>query len=207
MGRYIGPLCRLCRREGVKLFLKGEKCYTPKCPLERRGSQVPGEHTAMMGKLSEYGIRLREKQKLKRIYNLRERQFKGYFEKAARKKGVTGEILLQLLERRLDNVVFRLGWAANRRQARQLVNHGFFAVNGRKVNIPSYLVKEGEVITVRGNFREKIKKIMETVPEREVPPWLSLSKNKLEGKVVRFPTREEIDIPVEEHLVVELYSR
>ncbi|HEX68616.1 MAG TPA: 30S ribosomal protein S4 [bacterium] len=206
MGRYTGPVCRLCRREGVKLYLKGEKCDTPKCPLERR-PKPPGVHGDRPVKLSDYGMRLREKQKLKRIYGMREEQFRRFFDLAQSKKGVTGEVFLTLLERRLDNVVYRMGFAASRRQARQLVSHGFFQVNGKKVDIPSYLVKEGDIIEVRENKRSQMEKILETVPERPVPEWLTVNRTGMMGRVIRFPTREEIDVPVQEHLIVELYSR
>ncbi len=207
MGRYTGSACRLCRREGVKLYLKGARCDTPKCALENRGLKRPGIHGDRPVKLSDYGLRLREKQKLKRIYGMREKQFRRFFDLAQKKKGVTGEIFLTLLERRLDNIVYRMGFAASRRQARQLVTHGFFQVNGRKINIPSYLVREGEVIEVRENKRSKLEKLLEEVPERILPEWLEADRKNMKGKVLRYPTREEIDIPVQENLIVELYSR
>jgi small subunit ribosomal protein S4 len=207
MARYTGPVCRLCRREGTKLFLKGEKCYTDKCPVARRPS-APGQHGQGRRKLSEYGVQLREKQKARRWYGVLEGQFARYLEKAERKKGVTGTTLLQTLERRLDNVVYRLGLALSRAEARQLVRHGHFMVNGRKVDIPSYQVKPGDVIQVREASRNKahFKEIRET-QGRGVPEWLEVDREQLKGTVLRLPTREEIDVPVQEHLVVELYSR
>lgn len=208
MARYTGPVCRLCRREGVKLFLKGHRCYTPKCPIEKR-AYAPGQHGQTRRKLSEYGIHLREKQKARRIYGVLERQFRRYFEKASKAKGVTGEALLQLLERRLDNVVFRLGFASSRPQARQLVRHGHFEVNGRRVNIPSFLVREGDVIAVREASRSKqlFKDLAEEGRTRKVPEWLSADHDQMRGTVLRLPRREEIDTQVQEHLIVEHYSR
>ncbi|MFO7171977.1 MAG: 30S ribosomal protein S4 [Bacillota bacterium] len=208
MGRYIGPVCRLCRREGVKLYLKGAKCYTDKCPVVRR-PYPPGQHGQNRKKLTEYGIQLREKQKLRRFYGVMERQFRRYFEQAARKKGVTGEALLQTLERRLDNVVYRLGLAASRKEARQIVRHGHIEVNGRKVDIPSYLVRPGDVVAVRENSREhpRIKENLEAGGAHTVPAWLSFEPEAMRGTVLRLPTRDEIDAPVQEHLIVELYSR
>ena len=207
MGRYIGATCRLCRREGVKLYLKGIRCDTPKCALERRGDKSPGMQGERFRKLSDYGVRLREKQKLKRIYGMRENQFQRLFKEASRKKGVTGEVFLTLLERRLDNVIYRMGMASSRKEARQLVTHGFFLVNGKAINIPSYLTKEGDVIEVKRNKQDKIKNMLERVPERSIPAWLEVNKEELAGKVLRFPLRGEIDVPVEEQMVVELYSR
>ncbi|ADD03180.1 ribosomal protein S4 [Thermoanaerobacter mathranii subsp. mathranii str. A3] len=206
MGRYLGPSCRLCRREGMKLYLKGDKCYTDKCPVVRRG-YAPGQHGQERKKLTSYGIQLREKQKLKRYYGLLERQFERFYEKAERMKGITGENLLQLLERRLDNVVYRLGFAVSRRQARQLVSHGHIEVNGKKVDIPSFLVKPGDVISVREKSRsmELIKNNLEAA--RNVPDWLELNKDAFEGRVVSLPRREHIDLPIQEHLIVELYSK
>ncbi|WP_029687949.1 30S ribosomal protein S4 [Thermoanaerobacter sp. A7A] len=206
MGRYIGPTCRLCRREGMKLYLKGDKCYTDKCPFARRG-YAPGQHGQEKKKLTNYGMQLREKQKLKRYYGVLERQFVRYYEEAERMKGITGENLLQLLERRLDNVVFRLGFAASRPQARQLVSHGHIEVNGKKVDIPSFLVKPGDVISVREKSRsmELIKNNLEV--SRNVPDWLELNKDAFEGRVVSLPRREHIDLPIQEHLIVELYSK
>ncbi|HHW58211.1 MAG TPA: 30S ribosomal protein S4 [Clostridia bacterium] len=206
MGKYTGPSCRLCRREGMKLYLKGDKCYTDKCPLARRG-YAPGQHGQEKKKLTNYGIQLREKQKLKRYYGVLERQFVRYYEKAERMKGITGENLLQLLERRLDNVVYRLGFASSRPQARQLVSHGHIEVNGKKVDIPSFLVKPGDVIAIREKSRslELIKNNLEV--SRNVPDWLELNKDAFEGRVVSLPRREHIDLPVQEHLIIELYSK
>ena len=208
MARYTGATCRLCRREGMKLFLKGDRCYTGKCAFDRR-SYAPGQHGQKRAKLSEYGTQLREKQKTKSYYGVGEKQFRGYFEMASNKKGITGENLLQILESRLDNVVYRLGFGASRAQARQLVNHGQFAVNGQRVDIPSYLVKAGDVITVRENKKENgaIKANIEANSARPVPAWLELNNETLSGKVVRLASREDVDIPVEEHLIVELYSK
>lgn len=208
MGRYTGPSCRLCRREGIKLYLKGERCYTPKCAIERRG-YAPGQHGQMKKKLSEYGIQLREKQKAKRIYGILENQFKIYFERATKQKGVTGENLLRLLELRLDNVVYRLGFAKSRAQARQIVRHGHIEVNGKKVTIPSYQVRAKDVIAVREKSRqlEFFKEMAELGRTRIVPEWLSVNYDTLTGEVLRVPNREDIDVPVQEHLIVELYSK
>jgi len=208
VARYRGALCRLCRREGDKLFLKGDRCYTDKCAVERR-KYAPGQHGQRRRKLSDYAIQLREKQKAKEIYGVLERQFKRYYYIAERKRGVTGTNLLQLLERRLDNIVYRLGFASNRRQARQLVNHGHFMVNDRRVNIPSFLVRPGDVISIH----EKAKKFtiisdnIAKIEHRGVPSWLEVDVNNLTGKIVRLPNRDEIDIPVQEQLIVELYSK
>ena len=208
MARYKDEQCRICRREGQKLFLKGSRCYSDKCSVSRR-NYAPGEHGQKRAKLSEYGTQLREKQKTKSYYGVGEKQFRGYFEMASNKKGITGENLLQILESRLDNVVYRLGFGASRAQARQLVNHGQFAVNGQRVDIPSYLVKAGDVITVRENKKENgaIKANIEANSARPVPAWLELNNETLSGKVVRLASREDVDIPVEEHLIVELYSK
>lgn len=210
MARYTGPVCRQCRREAAKLYLKGDKCYSDKCPFSRR-SYAPGQHGQGQArkKVSEYGIQLREKQKARRIYGILERQFRTYFEKAERMKGITGENLLILLERRLDNVVFRLGFAASRTQARQLVRHGHFQVNGHRVDIPSYLIKPGDVIAVAENSKESplIKETAEGLSAKTVPAWLEMSAADMSGKVVRYPNREEIDAPIQEHFIVELYSR
>ena len=208
MARYKDEQCRRCRREGQKLFLKGERCYSDKCSISRR-NYAPGQHGQKRAKLSEYGTQLREKQKTKSYYGVGEKQFRGYFQMASNKKGVTGDNLLQILESRLDNVVYRLGFGASRAQARQLVNHGQFAVNGKKVDIPSYLVKAGDVITVRENKKENatIKANVEANAARPVPAWLELNNETLSGKVVRLASREDVDIPVEEHLIVELYSK
>ena len=208
MARYTDEQCRICRREGQKLFLKGSRCYSDKCSISRR-NYAPGQHGQKRAKLSEYGTQLREKQKTKSYYGVGEKQFRGYFEMASNKKGITGENLLQILESRLDNVVYRLEFGASRAQARQLVNHGQFAVNGQRVDIPSYLVKAGDVITVRENKKENgaIKANIEANSARPVPAWLELNNETLSGKVVRLASREDVDIPVEEHLIVELYSK
>ena len=208
MARYRESVCRLCRREGLKLFFKGDRCYSDKCAIERRG-YAPGEHGQMRRKYSDYGVQLREKQKLKRLYGLLECQFRGYFEKAERQKGITGTNLLIFLERRLDNMVYRMGFASSRSEARQLVRHNHFAVNGRPVNVPSYLVKAGDVLEVRDGSRkvEKIVESMETVARRGVPQWLELDKDNFKGTVKALPTREELTMPVQEQLVVELYSK
>ena len=208
MARYTDEQCRICRREGQKLFLKGSRCYTDKCSISRR-NYAPGQHGQKRAKLSEYGTQLREKQKTKSYYGVGEKQFRGYFEMASNKKGITGENLLQILESRLDNVVYRLGFGSSRAQARQLVNHGQFAVNGQKVDIPSYLVKAGDVITVRENKKDNgaIKANIEVNSARPVPAWLELNSENLSGKVIRLASREDVDIPVEEHLIVELYSK
>lgn len=208
MARYTGPVCRLCRRAGEKLYLKGDKCYTDKCPVDRR-SYPPGEHGQGRRKVSDYALHLQEKQNLRRIYGVLERQFQRYYELAAKTKGVTGDTLIQILERRLDNVVFRLGFGASRAQARQLVMHGHVAVNGRKVDIPSYLVKPGDVIAIRERSRELdlIKANVEAAQQRGVPGWLSFSPETVSGEVLELPRREQIDLDVEEHLVVEYYSR
>ena len=206
MARYTDANCRLCRREGQKLFLKGDRCYSSKCAIDRRG-YAPGQHGQGRSKISDYGLQLREKQKAKRFYGLQETQFRNLFDKAARKTGITGENLLILLETRLDNVVFRLGFASSRKEARQLVNHGHFKVNGRKVNIPSYEVKAGDVITVKEKSTNspKFKEVKEMTIT--VPSWLTVDVEKLEGKILSVPTRAEIDTPVAEHLIVELYSK
>lgn len=208
MARYTGSVCRQCRREGVKLYLKGERCYSDKCSVGRR-AYAPGQHGQSRRKLSEYGLQLREKQKARRIYGILEGQFRTYFEKADRAKGITGENLLVLLERRLDNVVYRMGLAGSRTQARQLVKHGHFTVNGRRVDIPSYQVKVGEVISVREKSQDSplVKELAESLGTKSAPAWLEVSANDLSGKVVRYPTREEIDIPIQEHFIVEWYSR
>ena len=209
MARYTGPKCKLCRREGEKLFLKGDRCYTPKCAFERR-RYPPGVHgPTSRRKLSIYGMQLREKQKVKRIYGVLEAQFKKYFELARKMPGNTGQNLLTLLERRLDNVVYQLGFAESRAQARQFVRHGHIRVNGRKVDIPSYLVKEGDVISVKEKSRN-IPAIVKSVEARDLqalPAWLSLDKEKFEGRVVRLPVRADITHPINERLIVELYSK
>ena len=208
MARYKDEQCRRCRREGQKLFLKGERCYTDKCSISRR-NYAPGQHGQKRAKLSEYGTQLREKQKTKSFYGVGERQFRKYFEMASNKKGITGENLLQILESRLDNVVYRLGYGSSRAQARQLVNHGIFEVNGKRVDIPSYLIKAGDVISVREIKKDNgtIKSATESNEARPVPTWLEKDVEKLSGKVVRLASREDIDLPVEEHLIVELYSK
>lgn len=209
MARYTEAVCRLCRREGAKLFLKGDRCYSDKCAFSKR-SYVPGQHgKARAKKVSEYGLQLREKQKARRIYGLLENQFRRYFSKADRQKGVTGENLLVLLERRLDNVVFRLGMADSRNQARQLVLHGHFQVNGRHVNIPSFLVKINDVITVKEKSKESplLQSIAEGLKRKTVPAWLELKAQEVNGKVMKYPSREEIDSSIQEQLIVELYSR
>lgn len=208
MARYTGPVCRICRRYGMKLFLKGERCFGPKCALERR-RYPPGEHGQARRKVSEFGLQLAEKQKLRAIYGVLERQFRRYYEEAERLPGRTGANLLSILERRLDNVVYRLGFASSRDQARQLVSHGFFELNGRKIDIPSALVREGDVIAVRERVRgsEYVTAMSERLSEKAVPAWLSLDREHLRGQVVRLPTREDIETPVNEQLVVEYYSR
>lgn len=207
MARYTEAVCKLCRREGEKLYLKGERCYTPKCSVGRR-AYAPGQHGQARKKMSEYGIQLREKQKLRRIYGVLERQFSGYFEMADRKKGITGENLLQILESRLDNVIYRIGFGVSRKEARQLVRHGHFQVNGKKVNIPSFLVKVGDVITIKESSlsSEKIKVNLESAG-KSVPEWIDYDANTQTAKIKALPNREQIDIPVQEHLIVELYSR
>ncbi len=198
----------MCRREGLKLFLKGDRCYSEKCAFERR-EYAPGDHGQMRKKPSDYGVQLRAKQKLKRMYGLLEKQFHSYFEKADRQKGITGTNLLVLLERRLDNMVFRMGFASSRTEARQLVRHYHFSVNGKKVNIPSYLVKVGDEIEVREGSRKvsTIMESLESVARRGIPQWLTLDKGNFKGAVRMFPTREELTMPVQEQLVVELYSK
>ena len=201
-------MCRLCRREGQKLFLKGARCYSDKCSVGKR-QYAPGQHGQGRKKLSEYGIQLREKQKAKRYYGVLESQFEKYFDMASNKKGITGENLLQILESRLDNVVYRLGFALSRPEARQLVRHGHFTVDGHKVNIPSYLVKPGAVITIKENSRSlpKMKAILEQTDGKVIPKWLDLDRNTLQAKVVNLCDREDIDLDVQEHLIVELYSK
>ncbi len=212
MARYIGPVCKLCRREGEKLFLKGERCYTSKCAIERR-AYPPGEHgyeqQFRRTRGSAYAMQFREKQKLRRIYGVLERQFRRYYKEALRRKGMTGTNLLIILESRLDNIVYRLGWAASRNQARQLVNHGHFDVNGRRCNIPSALLKPGDVITVHPTSRrlKHFRNVAETMSDHPVPTWLSFDPVDMSGRVVNYPTREEIDTNVNEQLVVEFYSR
>jgi small subunit ribosomal protein S4 len=208
MARYTGPVCRLCRRESTKLFLKGERCYTEKCAIEKR-NMPPGQHgRRRASKLAGYGVQLREKQKVKRIYGVLEEQFRRYFEMADRQRGITGETLLQLLERRLDNAVYRMGFATSRAQARQLVRHGHFLVNGKKVDIPSYSLKSGDAVTVRQSSKQNpaILHAAEEVKGRGVPEWLTL-EGELGAKVLSMPTREQINLNVQEQLIVELYSK
>ena len=209
MARYTDAVCRLCRREGMKLFLKGAKCFSDKCPIEKRNF-APGQHGKdRKAKIVGYGLQLREKQKAKRIYFTLEGQFRNYFEKAARTQGVTGELLLQQLERRLDNVIFRLGFAQSRRQARQLVRHGHVSVNNRRVNIPSYQVSAGEDISIRENSKKLV--ILETAKEfashGTQPNWLEVNRDNYPGRVLSLPKREDIQLPVNEQLIVELYSK
>jgi small subunit ribosomal protein S4 len=209
MARYTGPVCRLCRREGMKLFLKGERCYTEKCAIEKR-NLPPGQHgKSRKAKLVGYGVQLREKQKVKRIYGVLENQFRRYFEDADRQRGNTGVILLQSLETRLDNIVYRLGFATSRPQARQLVRHGHFIVNGRKVDIPSYAVQEGDEVRVRPGSAKSavIQHALEEVKGRGVPEWLVLNPDQVSGRMQGVPTREQINLPVQEQLIVELYSK
>lgn len=208
MARYTESVCRLCRRENQKLFLKGEKCYSEKCAMNKR-AYAPGQHGQGRKKVSEYGAQLREKQKAKRFYGVLESQFAGYFEMAEQKSGITGDNLLQILESRLDNVIYRAGFAMSRPEARQLVRHGHFTVNGSKVNIPSYLVKAGDVIAIKEKSlsSEKIKSILEKNAGRPVPKWLDVDAENKIAKVVTLAAREDIDLPVEEHMIVELYSK
>lgn len=209
MSRYTGPRCRLCRREGSKLFLKGDRCYSDKCAFERR-SYPPGQHgQGRRVKVSDYGIRLREKQRVRRMYGIKEEQFRSYFNEADRQKGVTGTILLTLLERRLDNVVYRLGFADSRSQARQLVRHGHFSVNGVKTDIPSFLVKPGDKIALREKSKDilPVVQALEAVARRGVPEWLELDAEKKEGTVKGMPERSHITIPIEEQFIVEFYSK
>lgn len=208
MARYREALCRICRRDGEKLFLKGDRCFTDKCSVERR-KYPPGQHGQKRVKLSDYGVQLREKQKVRDMYGTLESQFRRYFSEAERQRGATGEVLLQLLERRLDNAVFRLGFASNRRQARQLICHGFFTVNGRTVDIASYLVSAGDAVAVKekGKGIPSIADSLSKVLHRGVPEWLELNSEAMTGKVLHIPSREEIQMPVQEQLIVELYSK
>ncbi len=208
MARYTGPACKLCRREGKKLYLKGERYTSGMCALERRNT-APGQHGAAKKKMGEYGMQLREKQTTRRYYGVLERQFKNYYEEAARKEGMTGENLLILLERRLDNTVYRMGLAESHREARQLVLHAHFTLNGKKVNIPSILVKPGDVIAVKESSRDsaKIKALAEALESKNAPKWLDVDKTNLQAKVVSFPAREDIDYDFNEQLIVELYSK
>ena len=208
MARYTGSVCRLCRREGEKLFLKGAKCYSEKCPVIDRNF-APGQHGKGRKKTSEYGLQLRAKQKARRYYGVQEGQFHHYFEMAEKKVGVTGENLLRILESRLDNIVYRLGWANSRAEARQLVVHNHFTLNGKKVNVPSILLKAGDVIALKSASRDsvKIKDVLEANSARPVPQWLDVNKETLEAKVINLPNREDIDAPIEEQLIVEFYSK
>lgn len=208
MARYTGAVCRLCRREGQKLYLKGDRCYTDKCAVSRR-TYAPGQHGMNKKKLSGYGQQLREKQKVRRIYGVLETQFRRYFAEAERQRGVTGENLLRLLELRLDNVVYRMGFGESRKQARQLVMHGHFTVNGQKVDIPSYQVGLNDLVAVKATSKdtEAFKALAEAAAAKNPPQWLSLNEEMMEARVIALPAREDIDIPIEEHLIVELYSR
>ena len=208
MARYTGAVCKLCRREGKKLYLKGERCYTGKCAVERR-AYAPGQHGQSRKKATEYGLQLRAKQQAKRYYGIQEGQFYKYILRAERKQGVTGENLLRICESRLDNVVYLLGWANSRAEARQLVTHGHYKVNGKKVNVPSYLLKAGDEIAIKDKSKEstKIQATVEANASRPVPQWLDLNAETLSAKVLALPTREQIMVPVEEHLIVELYSK
>jgi len=207
MGRYTGPKCRLCRREGVKLFLKGDRCFSPKCALSKR-PYAPGQHGRYRRRATQFAIHLREKQKAKRIYGVREAQFRRYVELAKKKKGVTGEALLKILERRLDNVVYRAGFAYSRDQARQLVSHGHFLVNGRHLNVPSYLVKEGDSVEVRPQSKDKLRELVKAASERRSPPsWLQRDLETLRIQVTSEPQLEDLDQSIETSLIVEFYSR
>jgi small subunit ribosomal protein S4 len=206
VSRYTGPVCRVCRREAMKLFLKGERCFTEKCEIEKR-NYPPGVHVETRVKMTEYGIRLREKQKLRRMYGLTENQFKRFFEMGERAKGITGTNFLILLEKRLDSMVFRLGFAVSRSEARQLVTHGHVSVNQKKVNVPSYLVKEGDEIGIRNKNLVSVQNALESVVRRGVPSWLELDKEAMKGVVKLLPSREDITMPIKEQLIVEYYSR
>jgi len=208
LARYTGPSCRLCRRERLKLFLKGERCYSEKCAVDRR-EYPPGQHGQSRKKYSDYDVQLREKQKVKRIYGVMEQQFRGYFEEANRQKGVTGENLLLILERRLDNMVYRMGFASSRNEARQLIRHNHFEVNGKGVNIPSYLMRAGDVIELKEKSRKiaKVQESLEGSSRRGIPRWLEVDKDNLKGKVVAFPAREELTMPINEQIIVEFYSK
>lgn len=208
MARYTGAVCKLCRREGKKLFLKGERCYTGKCAFERR-SYAPGQHGQSRKKTSEYGMQLRAKQQARRYYGIQEGQFHKYFLMAERRQGMTGENLLKICESRLDNVAYLLGWASSRAEARQLTTHGHYLVNGKKVDIPSYLLKEGDVVSFRQKSldSDKIKAVLEANGSRPVPEWLDKDSENMTAKVVKMPDREQIEVPVEEHLIVEFYSK
>lgn len=208
MARYSDPVCRLCRREGMKLFLKGDRCFKDKCAIERR-NYAPGQHGRRRSKVLGYGLQLREKQKVKRIYGVLERQFRLYFQRSERLAGITGENLLRQLELRLDNVAYSLGFAASRAQARQLVRHGHVEVNGKKLNIPSYQVRKGDVIQVREKSRknEQVKLAVETASGRGIPSWLEMNPEQFRGSVLDLPKREDIRLPIQEQLIIELYSK
>ncbi|MFH1868257.1 MAG: 30S ribosomal protein S4 [Candidatus Omnitrophota bacterium] len=208
MARRTGSVCRLCRREGIKLFIKGPRCVSNKCSFDKRGYK-PGQHTQSRSKLSDYGMQLREKQKVKRIYGILEKQFRIYFKKAEKQKGITGEILLQFLERRLDGVVFQSCFASSRSEARQMVRHGFFTVNGEKINIPSYLLKKDDIVKVRGK-ETRIKDLTERLKankDRGLPEWIKLDESQLAATVTRLPERKDTTFPIQEQLIVELYSK
>jgi ribosomal protein S4, bacterial/organelle type len=209
MGRYTGPTDKLSRREGMNLFLKGERSYNGKSAIDKRPNQAPGQQWGRHAKFSEYGIRLREKQKVKRMYGIRERQFRKYYEDALRIKGVTGEHLISLLERRLDNVIYRLGFGSSRKEARQMVNHGHVLVNGKKVNVPSYRVDVGDTVEVREKSRhmKRINESLELLSRRGFPEWLELDRDNYKGNVKRLPVRDDVTIPIEEQLIIEFYSR
>lgn len=208
MARYTGPVCKQCRRETIKLFLKGDRCFTEKCAVERR-TYAPGQHGQARPKVSDYAVQLREKQKVRRIYGILEKQFHGYYMKASSMKGVTGENLLQLLERRLDNVVFRLGLSGSRRESRIMVTHGHFLVNGRTVTIPSFLVKPGDTVELRQKSRPltRFQELAAAMDRKTMAPWLELDKANMKGKVVVMPGREDIGLPINENLIIELYSK
>ncbi|MBI5755472.1 MAG: 30S ribosomal protein S4 [Nitrospirae bacterium] len=211
MARYIGPVCRMCRREGMKLFLKGSRCLTEKCAFVRRG-YPPGMHGQRRQrgtKTTDYRIQLREKQKVRRVYGLLEKQFRSYFKKAAKKKGITGEVLLQMLERRLDNAVYRTGFAQSRNEARQIVRHGHFLVNGRKTNLPSFLLKEGDLIEIQEKSREnvRIKDAIAGIGNKVIPSWIDVEADNYRARITGLPTREEIQLPISEQMIVELYSK
>jgi small subunit ribosomal protein S4 len=206
LSRYTGPVCKICRREGLKLFAKGERCYTEKCEIEKR-NYPPGVHVETRGKVTEYGMRLREKQKVRRMYGLTENQFKRFFTLAEKAKGITGTNLLIFLERRLDNMVYRLGFAVSRKEARQMVSHSHVTVNGRTVDVPSYLVEEGDEIAIRHKNLVAVQSALESVVRRGLPSWLELEKEEMKGKVKLLPTREDITVPIKEQFIVEYYSR